>query len=356
MSFLNKIKPSLSLSLALFFPVNAAFADSASEVSARLANLAAQQASAIADDIHMSGILEVESFYTDSDEFSGETVYNTVLATAELAIEATLTDTIKADFVLLYEGGEGDETGINVDVASLVFEGVFGANFLLGRYYLPFGAYETKMVNDTLLHELVEIRKTIAMLSRTYEGYSAFIYAFNSDVADQTVSYGLSLDAQYEYYSIGLDYISNVAEVGGVYEMLEDAGYTGHIAGKDQNSAGLVVRGQASIAGFQLIAERFESEELKALTFGIDSHIKPKAWHLELSTDYHDWAFAAAFQRTDGLVGVLAKERISVSAGTSLTDDLSLIAELWRDQDYSIKQGGTAKSSHSGSVQLAFKF
>jgi len=356
MSYLKRINKPLALCAALLSTSGVVFANSTSEVNNRLIDLAAEQARLLSDRLSMEVLLEIESFYTDSDSFSGEARHNIVLATAELVTVAKLTDSINANFILVYEGGDGDPTGINVDVASLKFSDVLGADLLVGRHYLPFGAYETNMVNDTLLHELVEVRRTIAMVSKSYDVYSASLYIFEADISEQTTSYGLSLNAEYEHFSFGADYISNVAETGGVYGMLEDLGYHGHLDGKDQRTAGLVLRGQADFGGFKMIVESFQSDELTSSTFGTTKDVKPKALHIEFSTEYKGWVLASAFQRTDGLMGMLARERASVSAGTAISDNTSIIAELWRDKDYSLSYGGTAKNSHSASVQVAFEF
>jgi hypothetical protein len=107
----------------------------------------AQQSPAvsIAQQVSFYGVVEFEASYSSDDETGSDFV----VATVDLGLEADLTEGVKANVSVLYEE---DDTDLEIDIATISFESLAGTNsaLILGQDYLPFGSFETYMVNDTL--------------------------------------------------------------------------------------------------------------------------------------------------------------------------------------------------------------
>ena len=129
------------------------------------------------DTLTFSGLIEVEASYSDPDE--GDSTSDLVVATAELGVEATLTENLSAALVLLHEE---DDTDLEVDVATLSYaHSDNGFSFTLGQDYLPFGAYSTALINDPLTLEMGETRETALVTHYEKGQFTGTFYLFNGD-------------------------------------------------------------------------------------------------------------------------------------------------------------------------------
>ena len=133
----------------------------------------------------LHGLLEIEAFYTKPDD--GDEESDLTLATAELALEATLNEMVGGHLTLLYEEEEDAEDDLNVDeaVISLRSPGrVFGQTPALhfGRMYVSFGTFNSYMVSDPLTLELGETRNTAALFALEGDFWSLATGTFNGDV------------------------------------------------------------------------------------------------------------------------------------------------------------------------------
>lgn len=331
-----------------------AMADNASEIAdlkARLAALEAKQESSgvsLSDRIKLSGTIEVEGSYTDSDGFSEDSHSDIVLATAELGLEASIAENITGTVVMLYED-DGD-TELDVDVATITFADVAGMEILLGQEYVPFGSFETHLVNDTLVLEVAETRETVAMATYGQDNFSVSAYVFNGDAdnGNQIENYGLSLNVGNEQFSAGLDYLSNVADTDGIFDLLTPA------ADISDTPEAWVLRTKLSLGAVTLLAEHFHADEFDLADWGVD--FEPEAFHVEAGMAVGEWTLALAWQETEELAGVLPEERLSIGASRDITENVSLGIELWQDEDYSVADGGTGQDATSAVVQVAVSF
>jgi len=169
----------------------------------------------------LHGLLEVEAFYAKPDE--GEEESDLTLATAELAIEATLNQMVGGHLTLLYEEEEDAEDDLNVDEAVIslrsaghVFNQTPALHF--GRMYVPFGSFNSYMVSDSLTLELGETRNTAALFALEGDFWSLALGTFNGDVDaagdnDNLDSWVAALQFSLgENLAFGGSYLSDLAE------------------------------------------------------------------------------------------------------------------------------------------------
>ncbi|NHN36041.1 porin [Pseudomaricurvus alcaniphilus] len=279
------------------------------------------------------GLLEIEAGYSDNQQGSSSDLG---VATVELGLDAQLTRNINATVTALYEE---DATDLEIDQATLTLADLAGSgvSLSLGQTYVPFGNFETNLVNDTLILELAETRETAAMLSWEYQGFNVSAYTFNGDIdhgGDTLESLGVSLGWSNDGFSFGADYISNILDSDSLSAALaEDISEAGLDLSNIEDRAGaFILQATARLANLMLIAEYVDSERFSIGSF---SERELQAVHLEAATDIGPWTLALSWQETDNAANLLPQERLSLGASTSINDSLGIGLEYWRDQDYS---------------------
>ena len=300
------------------------------------------------DNLNFSGLIEVQASYTDPD--SGNSSSDLIVATAQLGVEADLTENLSAAIVLLYEE---DDTDLEVDVTTVSYvHGDSGFSFTLGQDYLPFGAYSTAFINDPLTLELGETRETA--LVANYEGgqFAGAFYLFNGDQdeddRDQLSNFGARIAFVSDNFTIGADYISNLADSDGLQE-----GDYGLSSGEDVVD-GFNIYGEFTIGSVMLFVEHLSALDEFA---GDGNNSEPSATHFEIVYEMGAFTYAAAYQETDeALFSALPEERISVGLSTEIFGGLDLGIELVRDEDYAVADGGTGESIDSIVFQFAAEF
>lgn len=322
-------------------------APSQPSVEERLTRLEAQQASipVRADNLTVSGLVEVEGSVGENDK---ESYSDLVVATVELGLAARINDNLSTAVVLLYEE---DETELDVDVATITIDKLVGPLRLdVGRMYLPFGRFETALVNDTLVLEAGETNKTAALFGLTQGVFSAGAYAFNGDAdrEDHAENYGLTFSVGNDDYSVGVDYLSALTEA----DSWVDEPWSEH-------PAAYVISARAGVGDVTLLAEYLAATD-DMVAEGEVEGFQPTVFHLEanIGLAWNGQAFtaAAAWQQTDDAAEYLPEERVSLGVSTALNDNLSLGVEYWHDKDYSIQDNGGGSDSDNFVIQLAVTF
>ena len=307
-----------------------------------------QEAGSWSENITVSGVLEFEGSYEDSDSASSSS--DLVVATAELGIDAAVTDQISALVTLLYEE---DDTDLEVDIASASYSPVdSGFSFLLGQDYLPFGAYETALVNDPLSLDIGEARETTFIVNYENDAVNGAFYIFNGDQdedgKDTLVNYGARLAVSNDTFSMGLDYLSNLADSDGLQE--KDFGYA---AGADVVD-GVSVYGSINVGAMTIMAEHLSALD----DFGVNGNdSEPSASQFEIAVGAGNFTYAISYQQTDESVFIeLPEERLSVGFSTEIFGGISLGAQLQQDEDYSVADGGSGDTTNAAVIQLAAEF
>ncbi|MGM0425354.1 MAG: LbtU family siderophore porin [Thermodesulfobacteriota bacterium] len=314
--------------------------------------------------ISLSGLLEVEGYY--HQDFQDEEESSLEVATAEVGLDADLHDNVSTHILFLWEEGENNDN-ISVDEA-FVSLGNFAscpAYGILGRQYVPFGAFETHMVSDPLSLEMGETQETAALLGFEHQGLYGSGYLFNGDVEEKGSdshldNFGLSLGYAAELADLELDlqlgYMNNMADTDGISDELDDE-VRDYVDGGFARAL-LASRGFTFIAEYISALEDFEENELQFDSDGA----RPSAWNLELGYSFdfqgRETTLAAAYQGTDQALGLdLPEHRYLAVASMGLFDNLATLSlEYAYDEDYSESKGGTGDEAHTVTTQLAVEF
>lgn len=327
-----------------------------------------------AETVELSGTVEIGAYA--GEDYAGGDYSDLTVDTAAVALTAQLNDYSSAEISLLYEE---DDTDLEVDTASITFAKDGSPwSLQLGQTYLPFGAFSTNLVNDTLVLEMAETRETAAIAGFSRDGFTAQTYVFNGDIDHDSASndtlqnWGARIAYDSDNFGAGLDYISNIADSDGISGYLDDnwddtlAG-----AGADQwlrSSVGAwSAHAYAGIGPVTFTAELLRTdgfstaEILSSVLATAPVGEEPTAWQVEAAYTAQlfdrEYTFALAWQETeDALFLELPERRQSVGASTALDEKTTLGLEVWRDKDYSIANGGTGERSHNVGLLLTREF
>jgi hypothetical protein len=249
------------------------------------------------DGIDLSGAVEIEAFYEHSEPKEGrkDDTSDLVLETAELAVDAEITDQLRTHILFDFEEGEGvdvDEAIVHfraeeVCVPDLACNSPWYAS--AGKMTAPFGYYETHFINDSLTQVLGESKETALVVGGHRSFFNLAAGVFNGDV-DETGSE----DHIENFVGMGLftlpeDVIPELRVMGGV-------SYTSSIADSDEltdfvedefgsDTIEDYVAGASAFASISFNERYFlEAEWVSALgTFKEDRNFKPEAWNLEFA-------------------------------------------------------------------------
>jgi len=184
------------------------------------------------DRISVGGTIEFEAAYAkrnnDDPSVEDEDASDLRLSTAELSVDAAISKQASAHALFLYE----DDEDIVMDEAYFTLSsGEEGACYLkAGKFYAPFGRYETALVSDPLTLEIGETRETAIELGCAFKGLYGALYAYNGDVErarkdDHVDAFGLSAGYAYEgrgmKMDLGADYINNILDSNGLADILD---------------------------------------------------------------------------------------------------------------------------------------
>lgn len=300
------------------------------------------------ESLTITGLAEIEASFIDTQNASSTS--DLVIATAAVDINATVSDTLSAKIALLYEE---DDTPLEVDIATVAFTDTNNQlTATLGQDYLPFGAFETNLVNDPLTLSLGETRETTLSLSSTAGKLSGTIYLFNGEQdennEDRLNNFGARLQISGEQYVLGADYISNLAD-SDTLQALNLIGTTGGNA-----VSGMSVYGKLLLGNLNFYLERLSASDDLLPT---STATEPSASHFEIAFLKNQVTYALAYQTTnDASFIALPKKRLSAGLNTQLANQLNLAFEVSRDEDYDLTAGGTDATTNSWVIQLAAEF
>lgn len=235
----------------------------------------------IADNIELSGLVEVEASYVDTEE--GDTS-DIVLATLELGIDAEITDWFSTHILFLYEEGETD--GIEVDEAfASITPGDSGLFIDAGRFAQSIGSFPSSMITDPLTLDLGETtQKSAVALGWGNDNVEALVSVYNGDVQKTDEDHintwvgALNLNGEVNGLSLeaGVSYTNNFADSDTLVDDFP-TGETDHFVG---GYSGYVVVGFDSV---QLSGEYMAAAE--EFNDGDRAGTKPTAYNLELFWD-----------------------------------------------------------------------
>jgi len=298
--------------------------------------------------IEWSAVVEVEAGFVSPE--TGDSESDVAVATVELGAALNLTDSLSGEIILLFEE---DETDLEIDVAQLNYAfGNSGFSATLGQIYVPFGAYETALISDTLTLELGETRESILGLNYEANGFGGSVYVFNGDaneVGSSTIdNFGFSVGYGNDNFAIGASYINSLGDSDLVQDVIGEAEL-------DSYTDGFSINGSINFGNFTAIAEYTTALD----NFGSELEFaEPSATNLEFnlggSLFGKDATYAVAYQTTDdALILELPETRFLVGLGVDVNDHFSIGVEYARDSDYDLNDGGSGEDTDAVVIQFA---
>jgi len=291
------------------------------------------------------------------------------LATAELDVTADIAPALGADLVFLWEEDEGT---VELDEGYITIANSEKCPFSLlgGKLVVPFGVYDTYMVQDPLSLELGEVGDTALVLNLAHDsGLEASVYGFNGDWReagkDETIAtfgagigYGLGTDNLAVH--LRADWINNLADAEVLSEvMLEGmpaAELSDYVAGLaltfaiDLGPVSLLADYVAALDNFQPAELAFNGQGAEPAVLNVEAALGAELFGRKST-------LAVGYQVTDECVALgFPESRYLTTARTEVFEAGSLALEYLHDEDYSLADQGTGTDADQVTLQLAVEF
>lgn len=230
---------------------------------------------AISKNMTLSGLIELEGNASRLSLADRSTVSasDLTLATAQLGLDARVSDEVGVNLTLLYEEDgelEVDEAFIRLDHGRW--------SLRAGRLYLPFGAFHSHFISDPLPLMLGETRQSAVTVGYNQGIFNLTAFAFNGNEdnagsEDHVNDGGLSLSVTpCDGLEFGASILSDLSESGA--ELLGGNGYGRRVAG--WSAYAHLQQGRLGLEAEYLAAARaFASADLAA------NVNRPQTWNLE---------------------------------------------------------------------------
>jgi hypothetical protein len=344
-------------------------------ITDRLARLENQVAkTAVVNDflerVEISGLIEVEGYAASRGSGNNNRDSSDItLATVELEIDARINEWVSGHLLLLYEEDDTEDFTVDEGIITIGNTAKFPFYLSAGKMYVPFGNFESNMIQDPLTLELGESRESAVQIGFEAAGFYGSIYAFNGDVGEtddnnKVDNYGANLGFTFERdqcnLDIGVGYINNITDADTMTDALD--GFTA--GGKDFTEdyvSGFASHLIINMGPFQLIGEYVGAvEEYTAGEMGTKS-VRPESWNIEAAFTQEllgkETTFALAYQGThDSLAIELPENRYMGAIGINILENTALKIEYMHDVDYGKHEGGTDQRNDTVSAQVAITF
>lgn len=304
--------------------------------------------------VQLHGVVEVEyGYHIDYTDVDSSDI---VLATVELAIEASINNNVDAEIVLLHEE---DDTPLEVDVGVINLHAESSPLSLsLGQMYVPFGMFDSNLVSDPLTLELGETRESSILVNYEMSGMLAGLYVFNGDIEegadeDKVTQFGISLNYESDMVVAGIDYISSISDTDAIQDHLGGpitvishvAGISAH-ASFNMNSMSIIIEYLGALDAFDVSEIPFN---------GVGA--EPSATNIEFGVEVGEAMLAVGYQATEEALDLGAPEtRLLIAYSTEIYEATSLSFEYAQDSDYELTDGGSGETADTITIQLATEF
>ncbi len=325
-----------------------------------------------------AGLIELDGSYISP--YVGKKTSDFRTHALQAGVLARVNEWVMGTASFLYS--QGDDK-VNTDVATITVanNAVSPLFFNAGRFYLPFGDYSSNMVTDPLTI-MGQTRTTALQIGFAQQGFFGSLYGFQGDLKvdgrDTVDSWGAHLGwahvAGDNSLLLSTGYVNNLGNSGTFATAIQDhraLAHAGNLAISLDPSRrtggwtlyGVGTMGPVSLTGEYLAAmERFEQNSLEFNNQGA----KPSAWNLELGYNFTVFGKSSsagiAWQGTREARNLGSDEdwipakRLSLGWTINPFEKTSVIFQLLRDEDYSLADGGTGKSSDGARVRLLVEF
>ncbi len=308
------------------------------------------------------GLLEGEAVFGDDFEGNSFSAFN--VATVELGLNAQLSELATAHLLALYEGPDGD---LNIDEAT-IWLGNYDKYPLLmtaGKFYMPFGSFETNMIQDPLTLEIGEINDYGMAVGFLGRGFYGALYGYNGikETGSSDTIKGFGAEAGYGFendtmsFKTGVSWVNNIADAG----TISDYFAVSAMDSIENQINGIGVHLLAGFGAVSFIGEYIQALDEFAEIGYMDHGAEPKAWNTELAYSAELFGkesnFAIGYQGTSESVELgLPESRYLAAASMILFQGTALTLEYTYDKDYGVAEGGTDEDANVFTTQLAYEF
>jgi hypothetical protein len=286
---------------------------------------------------------------TEYDDAGDSTDIN--LDTLELYFKPDLNEWVHGYVELEYDD---DDDSIKGEEARIIVKNTdkFPLYAAFGKYEaVPFGNFETFMIEDSLTESLGETKEVAAVLGFEQAGFNFEASIFNADDVTEidedddpldqfTLLASYDMDMDPISLNVGGSYYNNIGNAGDMPDLLATDQIKDYIGGVGAHAI-LGWQGLYLIAEYITALDDFEENELLFDNQGA----QPSAWNLELAYETkindRETIFALAYQGTDEAISnndiddTIPETRISASVGFELFKNISLAFEFMHDENYS---------------------
>lgn len=315
----------------------------------------------INDYVTLSGAIEGEAVSGDDYEGNSFSEFN---MSAELGFDAQVSDSVAGHLVAKYEGPDDN---LFVDEANIMIgnQEKFPVLMTAGKFCMPFGNFETNMVQDTLALNLGEISDYGIAANFLVNGFYGEMYTYNgmkeTGASETITGYGAKVGHSFENDTMSIDtgisWVNNIADAGGISDYFEESG----IDSIEAQVNGVGIHFVAGVGPVTIIGEYVTALDEFAEIAYMDHGAEPKAWNVELaySTELlgNESVFAVGYQASSESVELgLPESRFIAAAGMEIFPGTSLTIEYCNDKDYGVEEGGTDEDANVFTAQLAYEF
>ncbi len=338
-----KVMLLLLLSAALVFPAHAAHEKSAQErietLSSRIENLEKQLAEKPAgldwiENVVISGLLEAEAGYEkhepaaagESDEESSDIV----LATMELGIDTDFNDYISGHVLFLWEEDETEPVDVDEGFMTLSGGNACPGYVRAGKFYVPFGNFESIFISDPLTLELGETNESAVLAGYAAGPFDVSAGVFNGDIAEAgkddhiddyfgSATYSFNENAFGGIAaSAGVSYISNIGDSDGLSDALsedipedETTEIADKVAGMSAYLHATLAERVFFVAEYVGALDDFAAGELEPAA----PSLQPRTWNTELAYVFEsECGFGVKYEGADDVADALAETRYGAVA------------------------------------------
>lgn len=250
---------------------------------------------------------------------AGET--DETMATVELGAGWQMTDWLHGDVVFLYE--ENDTDPMNLDQLYLTIGNTEAFPFYLqaGKFYVPFGHFDSFFISDPVALELGEALEQGATLGFERGGFDAALTVFETDIhgadtRNATLAASYSAERDDLSVAVGGSLIYNILDADGLTGVLvDDLGYT--FADESAGANGWVTVSKDRVTLIAELVQTLESLEID----GADTGLKPAALNLELGVAVTDaLTLAVKAERAEDVALWFAEERYGAAGSYTLLE------------------------------------
>lgn len=291
----------------------------------------------------LSGVIEVEAGYEDLDfrdpEEQDTDSSDISLATVEVGVDVDVAKHVKGHVLFKYEDDDDDDVFVDEGIIILDGEEVVPLYLNAGKMYVPFGNFASHFISDPLTLELGETRESAVKVGFANDMLDICLAAYNGDINETgesddhidnfVASAVLTLPegmAPHIGLTMGVSWISNMADTNGIQDALEEEGISEINDYVEGFSAflSLTFMDKLFFEGEYVCAtDHFEADDLDP-----GAKFEPSAWNLELAyLLLHNLEVALRYEGTDDTLNLLPEKQYGAAATYGLFENTSLSIE-----------------------------